>query len=113
MPEPNTSDRNSHGSRVHEISNRKIAARFSGRLPATRCGEEGMLVSSNESSISGSSGKMGGRLLAVLGKVNKKFLIADLMAEALQRQQLENRASSKISVVLIRLRHRAAGSALL
>src|SRR6516164_1618358 len=54
MPEPNTSDRNSHGSRVPEISNRKIAAdggrklarlrrgfaRFSGRLPATRCGEE-------------------------------------------------------------------------
>jgi hypothetical protein len=40
MPEPNTSDRNSHGSRVHEISDRKIAARFPGRLPTTRCGEE-------------------------------------------------------------------------
>jgi len=40
MPEPNTSDRNSHGSRVHEISDRKIAARFSRRLPTTRCGEE-------------------------------------------------------------------------
>jgi hypothetical protein len=40
MPEPNTSDRNSHSSRVHEISDRKIAARFSGRLPTTRCGEE-------------------------------------------------------------------------
>src|SRR5262249_47025165 len=40
MPEPNTSDRNSHGSRVHEISDRKIAARFFGRLPTTRCGEE-------------------------------------------------------------------------
>jgi len=39
MPEPNTSDRNSHGSRVHEISDRKIVARFSGRLPTTRCGE--------------------------------------------------------------------------
>jgi ABC-type branched-subunit amino acid transport system ATPase component len=35
MPEPNTSDRNSHGSRVHEISDRKIAARFFGRLPTT------------------------------------------------------------------------------
>jgi hypothetical protein len=71
-----------------------------------------MLMSSNKSSISGSSGKMAGRLLAVLGKVNKKFLIADLMAEALQKQ-LENRASSKISVGLIRSKHRAAGSALL
>jgi hypothetical protein len=40
MPEPNTSDRNSHGSRVHEISARKIATRFSGRLPTTRYGEE-------------------------------------------------------------------------
>ena len=29
-----------NGSRVHEISDRKIAARFSGRLPTTRCGEE-------------------------------------------------------------------------
>src|SRR6516225_7699354 len=40
MAEPNTCDRNSHGSRVHEISDRKIAARFFGRLPTTRCGEE-------------------------------------------------------------------------
>jgi hypothetical protein len=40
MAEPNTCDRNSHGSRVHEMSDRKIAARFYGRLPTTRCGEE-------------------------------------------------------------------------
>jgi len=46
------------GSRVHEISDRKIAARFSGRLPTTRCGEDdrrllrfsnGFLIFSNRS----------------------------------------------------------------
>src|SRR6516165_5302615 len=39
MPEPNT-DRNSYGLPCPWISDRKIAARFSGRLPTTRCGED-------------------------------------------------------------------------